>query len=131
MPCMPRAASTTSRPEHSLRASSPPISLRPPRIRRAPCSVADLAELTWPLVQRLNAICGGGDDIFDTHSPLAWNINSRFDGKRHILLDDNRKSTRLNSSHVSISYAVFCLKKTSPDAVSLQCGIYEDGGWRR
>src|SRR5207249_6745055 len=26
-------------------------------------------------------------------------------------LRDNRKSTRLNSSHVSISYAVFCLKK--------------------
>src|SRR5699024_12752934 len=28
-----------------------------------------------------------------------------------VVLD--RKSTRLNSSHVSISYAVFCLKKTS------------------
>src|SRR5690606_41333080 len=27
----------------------------------------------------------------------------------HLLLD--RKSTRLNSSHVKISYAVFCLKK--------------------
>src|SRR5690606_8224216 len=26
-------------------------------------------------------------------------------------LDSNRKSTRLNSSHVKISYAVFCLKK--------------------
>src|SRR5699024_12560024 len=26
-------------------------------------------------------------------------------------LDEDRKSTRLNSSHVSISYAVFCLKK--------------------
>src|SRR5699024_12807532 len=25
-------------------------------------------------------------------------------------LDEDRKSTRLNSSHVSISYAVFCLK---------------------
>src|SRR5437868_8568453 len=25
--------------------------------------------------------------------------------------DQDRKSTRLNSSHVSISYAVFCLKK--------------------
>src|SRR5699024_11446525 len=25
--------------------------------------------------------------------------------------DEDRKSTRLNSSHVSISYAVFCLKK--------------------
>src|SRR5699024_11975550 len=29
----------------------------------------------------------------------------------HVLID--RKSTRLNSSHVSISYAVFCLKKKS------------------
>src|SRR5699024_11463106 len=26
-------------------------------------------------------------------------------------LNEDRKSTRLNSSHVSISYAVFCLKK--------------------
>src|SRR5256885_12055842 len=26
----------------------------------------------------------------------------------------DRKSTRLNSSHLVISYAVFCLKKTSP-----------------
>src|SRR5207249_7564762 len=26
-------------------------------------------------------------------------------------LEEDRKSTRLNSSHVSISYAVFCLKK--------------------
>src|SRR5690625_6986575 len=26
------------------------------------------------------------------------------------LLDEDRKSTRLNSSHVAISYAVFCLK---------------------
>src|SRR2546421_7323428 len=32
----------------------------------------------------------------------------------HVLLDDlrpDRKSTRLNSSHDQISYAVFCLKK--------------------
>src|SRR5699024_11267369 len=29
----------------------------------------------------------------------------------HPLPDLDRKSTRLNSSHVSISYAVFCLKK--------------------
>src|SRR5690625_6648298 len=27
------------------------------------------------------------------------------------LNDEDRKSTRLNSSHVAISYAVFCLKK--------------------
>src|SRR5438067_9118486 len=29
----------------------------------------------------------------------------------HIQGSEDRKSTRLNSSHVSISYAVFCLKK--------------------
>src|SRR5690606_40527219 len=29
----------------------------------------------------------------------------------NILLGQDRKSTRLNSSHVKISYAVFCLKK--------------------
>src|SRR5690606_40944765 len=28
-----------------------------------------------------------------------------------LYLDKDRKSTRLNSSHVKISYAVFCLKK--------------------
>src|SRR5699024_12222804 len=31
--------------------------------------------------------------------------------RRPILVNGDRKSTRLNSSHVSISYAVFCLKK--------------------
>src|SRR5690625_5378827 len=30
--------------------------------------------------------------------------------RKNILLDQDRKSTRLNSSHVAISYAVFCLK---------------------
>src|SRR5258707_5171415 len=29
----------------------------------------------------------------------------------HLELDEDRKSTRLNSSHANISYAVFCLKK--------------------
>src|SRR3712207_8347773 len=31
----------------------------------------------------------------------------------------DRKSTRLNSSHANISYAVFCLKKTNDDLASL------------
>src|SRR5437660_4198813 len=31
--------------------------------------------------------------------------------KRVALVGQDRKSTRLNSSHVAISYAVFCLKK--------------------
>src|SRR5690606_40279445 len=38
----------------------------------------------------------------------AWPL-PRAEGAPHARLD--RKSTRLNSSHVKISYAVFCLKK--------------------
>src|SRR5207253_8702789 len=40
------------------------------------------------------------------------------DMKRRMDLGLDRKSTRLNSSHVAISYAVFCLKKknTTPGA---------------
>src|SRR6202040_2397024 len=33
---------------------------------------------------------------------------------------EDRKSTRLNSSHVEISYAVFCLKKTNPVLLSVE-----------
>src|SRR5438874_7696811 len=32
-------------------------------------------------------------------------------GAQRAILEIDRKSTRLNSSHVEISYAVFCLKK--------------------
>src|SRR6266513_4012858 len=33
----------------------------------------------------------------------------------------DRKSTRLNSSHVSISYAVFCLKKKKHKTITVLC----------
>src|SRR5258707_15550340 len=52
----------------------------------------------------------------------AWLLLGRRDVRMHRLWDDvtgswvpvtssDRKSTRLNSSHANISYAVFCLKK--------------------
>src|SRR5690625_5821185 len=40
--------------------------------------------------------------VFMKHSFGAWNS--------HVKKKGDRKSTRLNSSHVAISYAVFCLK---------------------
>src|SRR5438876_5745126 len=40
------------------------------------------------------------------------------DGVRHPF-DRDRKSTRLNSSHPSISYAVFCLKKKKSDQTAM------------
>src|SRR5699024_11454984 len=45
-------------------------------------------------------------NYIDIHPDAANEI------EQHLLKEDiDRKSTRLNSSHVSISYAVFCLKK--------------------
>src|SRR5690606_41306930 len=41
------------------------------------------------------------------HGPGRWRGN----GSRCGWVHTDRKSTRLNSSHVKISYAVFCLKK--------------------
>src|SRR3712207_8508622 len=38
---------------------------------------------------------------------------------------EDRKSTRLNSSHANISYAVFCLKKNSSTARACCCPEYE------
>src|SRR3712207_8989773 len=40
--------------------------------------------------------------------PVLWDLDARFR-----MMDEfsDRKSTRLNSSHANISYAVFCLKK--------------------
>src|ERR1035437_982642 len=43
------------------------------------------------------------------HSPPRFSNNSK--ALRAIASCTDRKSTRLNSSHANISYAVFCLKK--------------------
>src|SRR5207302_7864644 len=47
----------------------------------------------------------------DEYAVDAVAVLNRVVRQRHHLVDSDRKSTRLNSSHVKISYAVFCLKK--------------------
>src|ERR1039458_10642199 len=44
--------------------------------------------------------------------PATLRRRSGFTHSRACLFRTDRKSTRLNSSHLGISYAVFCLKKT-------------------
>src|SRR3712207_7097340 len=55
--------------------------------------------------QREQACLRGGAPPLETAAPARM-------GAALLLLD--RKSTRLNSSHANISYAVFCLKKKNP-----------------
>src|SRR5205807_4116331 len=61
-----------------------------------------------PLVPRLvGRIAGDLDEAADQGRLV--DVDVRLDRRRERQLD--RKSTRLNSSHLVISYAVFCLKK--------------------
>src|SRR5690606_34832931 len=52
--------------------------------------------------RRLRSRDAADADLADTRMSLADALNG---------IPQDRKSTRLNSSHVKISYAVFCLKK--------------------
>src|SRR3989475_7762981 len=47
----------------------------------------------------------------ERHARDRVRVGQRDHGERHGRALEDRKSTRLNSSHSQISYAVFCLKK--------------------
>src|SRR5207249_9519888 len=58
---------------------------------------------------RVAAVGLCGTDLHIYQGEANYNMDER--GQPVPLTRQDRKSTRLNSSHVSISYAVFCLKK--------------------
>src|SRR2546422_2570377 len=55
--------------------------------------------------------CPGRSDRRQRRDAMATRVESWRNRKTLILSRTDRKSTRLNSSHGYISYAVFCLKK--------------------
>src|SRR5471030_3418593 len=57
--------------------------------------------------------------LFRSCRHSAWPLRSGADGRR-VANRRDRKSTRLNSSHLGISYAVFCLKKKKPQLKHLE-----------
>src|SRR3712207_7948624 len=79
--------------KNALPISKIPVRIRPWEARRQlPVEACSPASETW------------------LSSPLCWflSANYRPDFRKK---NRDRKSTRLNSSHANISYAVFCLKK--------------------
>src|SRR5690606_39882040 len=52
-----------------------------------------------------------GEPLREPDILLAGGLRHGPHGLEFLTTDQDRKSTRLNSSHVKISYAVFCLKK--------------------
>src|SRR3712207_8574258 len=63
---------------------------------------------------------GGNGTQYVNHScePNCFMRVTRGHINIYALRDIDRKSTRLNSSHANISYAVFCLKKKKKEVVS-------------
>src|SRR5256885_3824645 len=68
----------------------------------------------WPPGGPGGRHAGGQDESrgLGVHRPARGLVGGRRDAdRRDDLRGPDRKSTRLNSSHLVISYAVFCLKK--------------------
>src|SRR5690606_41840708 len=81
---------------------------------------SDLSTNTGPVenrVQELTNIVWGGRDIatavreVPSSTLVKIQLLAGVSSEKNKVNDQDRKSTRLNSSHVKISYAVFCLKK--------------------
>src|SRR5689334_24552988 len=94
---------------------------RPPRSTLFPYTTL----FRSPHLEDVGLVAGhrpAGLDLRDAAHPLRRVVGlrgvdraDRDEGRQRqpelLVVDEDRKSTRLNSSHSSISYAVFCLKK--------------------
>src|SRR5690625_6078822 len=89
----------------------------------------ELAELqkTWRedliFQHQLEALLTEAVDISDAEAQEHYNhYQNQYDFSATFQLSHiDRKSTRLNSSHVAISYAVFCLKKKNKTNTNYRC----------
>src|SRR3712207_1497750 len=75
---------------------------------------SDLRSITTTVAERDGELVLDGHKSFITNAPAAafFTVLAKEDaGFSLVFVPADRKSTRLNSSHANISYAVFCLKK--------------------
>src|SRR3712207_6888768 len=87
-------------------------------IRRPPRSTLFPYTTLFRSQQREQPVVDAGEvaDGLQDHEPLSAARGALHQGGEDVgpgggAHDQDRKSTRLNSSHANISYAVFCLKK--------------------
>src|SRR2546430_5369571 len=94
---------------------------RPPRSTLFPYTTLFRSALGLPHEREHVELVLALDPALEAHSPhLRRRAREPELGERNPHLD--RKSTRLNSSHSQISYAVFCLKKKRiPNCPMLRC----------
>src|SRR5690242_21436145 len=86
---------------------------RPPRSTLFPYTTLfrSEAELIEQTGARLKEMLAAGSTTVEAKSGYGLTTEAEMRMLRVISALKDRKSTRLNSSHMSISYAVFCLKK--------------------
>src|SRR2546427_12732164 len=82
---------------------------RPPRSTLFPYTT-----LFRSVMDKMGTIDFVGHSVAQLTSPLVAALLLCFVGAVVSAFASDRKSTRLNSSHSQISYAVFCLKKKKP-----------------
>src|SRR2546430_15804881 len=80
---------------------------RPPRSTLFPYTTLFRSIHVKELTQPQGHSTSGSHERYKSKERLEW--EKEFDGNRKMREWIDRKSTRLNSSHSQISYAVFCL----------------------
>src|SRR5207247_8778732 len=76
------------------------------------CDFSNLPQVQTLLLQGVAAPNGAlSSSVVTPRTPAFCHISSPWSGGAAFGFNLDRKSTRLNSSHEWISYAVFCLKK--------------------
>src|SRR5437773_8148516 len=109
--------------------------LAPGRLSTMNCCLSD-SESAWPSSRAYRSVPPPGDEGTMNFTGREGQVSSACAGaacsaKRTATKDPNprfmtdRKSTRLNSSHITISYAVFCLKKKNKDKSTVSEKRYE------
>src|SRR5690606_22040740 len=80
-------------------------------VRRVTAAVAGLDAGELPLTDVVHNVSKHFQSVSTVGTLLGATVVSEETLLQEPTVDTDRKSTRLNSSHVKISYAVFCLKK--------------------